>query len=74
MRASQRNGGARHGDRNARPFELALVVAACVSVQGAPVLDALADPAATLTRHAIALPLAALVLVAEWRPLVARAG
>lgn len=60
--------------RNARPFELALVAAAYVSVQGALVLNALADPAATLTGHAIAMPLATLVLVAAWRPLVARAG
>ena len=60
--------------RNARPFELALVAAAYVSVQGALVLNALVDPAATLTGHAIAMPLATLVLVSAWRPLVARAG
>lgn len=60
--------------RNARPFELVLVAAAYVSVQGALVLNALANPAATLTGHVIAMPLAMLVLVAAWRPLVARAG
>lgn len=59
--------------RNARPFELVLVSAAYVSVQGALVLNVLVDPLATLTGHALALPLALLVLVGAWRPLVARA-
>ena len=58
--------------RNARPFELALVAAAYISVQGALVLNALADPIATLTGHAIAMPIAMLMLVGAWRPLVAR--
>lgn len=59
--------------RNARPFELVLVTAAYVSVQGALVLNALVDPMATLAGHALALPLAVAVLLAAWRPLVARA-
>lgn len=59
--------------RNARPFELALVTAAYISVQGALVLNVLVDPMATLAGHALALPLALLALVGAWRPLVARA-
>ncbi|NDK39048.1 hypothetical protein DT603_09365 [Pseudoxanthomonas gei] len=58
--------------RNARPFELVLVAAAYVSLQGALVLDALADPMSTLTGHAIALPIAVAMLLTAWRPLVAR--
>lgn len=58
--------------RNARPFELALVAAAYVSLQGAVVLNAMLDPLRMLTGHAIALPFAAVLLVAAWRPLVAR--
>lgn len=60
--------------RNARPFELVLVASAYVSVQGALVLNAFVDPAATLAGHAIALPVAGLVLAAAWRPLVGRVG
>lgn len=60
--------------RNARPFELVLVMGAYVSVQGAMVLNVLVDPGATLTGHALALPLAAGVLALAWRPLVARLG
>lgn len=59
--------------RNARPFELVLVLSAYVSVQGALVLNAMVDPALTLAGHAMALPLALMVLVLAWRPLVARA-
>lgn len=58
--------------RNARPFELALVASAYISVQGALVLNALVDPGAMLAGHAVALPLAAGVLLAAWRPLTAR--
>lgn len=59
--------------RNARPFELLLAIAAYVSVQGALVLNVVADPRATLGGHAIALPLAAALLLGGWRSLVARA-
>lgn len=59
--------------RNARPFEMALVAAAYVSVQGAMVLNATVDPAATLTGHAIAMPIAIMLLLGTWRPLVAQA-
>lgn len=58
--------------RNARPFELVLVTAAYVSVQGALVLNALVDPMATVVGHGLALPIAVAVLLAAWRPLVAR--
>lgn len=58
--------------RNARPFELVLVTGAYVSVQGALVLNALVAPTATLTGHALALPLALGLLLAAWRPLVRR--
>ncbi|WP_119717954.1 hypothetical protein [Cognatilysobacter tabacisoli] len=59
--------------RNARPFELALVGAAYISVQGALVLNTLVAPAQTLTGHLLAMPLALLVLGAAWRPLTQRA-
>jgi hypothetical protein len=58
--------------RNARPFELVLVAAAYFSMQGALVLNALVNPAATLAGHAIALPLAVLVLVSAWWPMARR--
>lgn len=58
--------------RNARPFELVLVLCAYISVQGALVLNALVDPRAMLMGHAIAMPLAIVVLVGAWRPLTRR--
>ena len=57
--------------RNARPFELALLLATYLSLQGAPVLDAPAAPAVTALGHGLALPLAIALLAAAWRPLIA---
>jgi len=57
--------------RNARPFELALLLATYLSLQGAPVLDALASPAVTALGHGLALPLAIALLAAAWKPLLA---
>lgn len=58
--------------RNARPFELVLVASAYASLQGALVLNAMVDPVAMLTGHAIALPVALGTLLLAWRPLVER--
>ncbi|WP_339826802.1 ABC transporter permease subunit [uncultured Arenimonas sp.] len=52
--------------RNARPFELAMVFLAYIGVQGDPILNALADPAANLARHAWLLPASALLLLPAW--------
>ena len=57
--------------RNARPFELALLLAGYLSLQGAPVLDALAAPGTTALGHGLALPLAIALLAVAWKPLVA---
>lgn len=57
--------------RNARPFELALLVAAYASAQGALVLNTLVAPQTTLLWHAASLPLALGVLVLAWRQGVA---
>jgi hypothetical protein len=57
--------------RNARPFELALLLAGYLSLQGAPVLDALAAPAVTALGHGLALPVAIALLAATWKPLIA---
>jgi hypothetical protein len=54
------------GCRNARPFELGLVFLAYLGVQGDPLLNVLADPAANLARHAWLLPASALLLVSAW--------
>jgi hypothetical protein len=60
--------------RNSRPFELSLLVAGYISVQGALVLNTLAAPQTTLLWHTALLPLAAAVLVVSWRKgLAARA-
>ena len=42
-------------------------------MQGSLVLNALTDPMATLTGHAIAMPIAMVMLAVAWRPLVAQA-
>ena len=54
------------GCRNARPFELAMVFLAYIGVQGDPILNVLADPAANLARHAWLLPASALLLLPAW--------
>jgi len=53
--------------RNARPFELVLLVAAYVSAQGALLLNTLTAPETTLLWHALSLPLAVAVLAVAWR-------
>lgn len=53
--------------RNSRPFELCLLMAGYVSVQGAWALNALVAPATTLAWHTALLPLAAVLLVVGWR-------
>lgn len=57
--------------RSPRPFELGLVFLAYLGVQGDPLLNALAEPAATMARHAWLLPASALVLAIAW-PLALR--
>jgi hypothetical protein len=52
--------------RNPRPFELAAVFAAYVSLQGEPWLNVVAAPDQTLALHAWLLPVAALLVVAFW--------
>src|SRR5690606_15176641 len=52
--------------RNARPFELAMVFLAYIGIQGDPILNVLADPAANLARHAWLLPASALLLLVAW--------
>ncbi|MFC5570152.1 ABC transporter permease [Lysobacter yangpyeongensis] len=60
--------------RNPRPFELCLLVAGYISVQGALVLDTLAAPMTTLAWHAASIPVAVAVLLSAWRQgLAARA-
>jgi hypothetical protein len=53
--------------RNGRLFELALLAAAYVSVQGALVLNVIVDPMATLRWHLVALPVALAMLALGWR-------
>ena len=57
--------------RNARPFELSLLVAAYVSAQGALVLNTVAAPQTTLVWHAATIPMAIALLVVGWRQGVA---
>ncbi|GAB3347494.1 ABC transporter permease subunit [Lysobacter tyrosinilyticus] len=57
--------------RNARPFELSLLVAAYISAQGALVLNTLAAPQTTLAWHAAGIPMAIALLVVGWRQGVA---
>jgi ABC-type transport system involved in multi-copper enzyme maturation permease subunit len=52
--------------RNPRPFELSLMVAGYISVQGALVLNTLTAPQTTLLWHFASLPLAGTVLLASW--------
>jgi hypothetical protein len=58
--------------RSPRPFELLACVLAYMSIDGAPLLHAGIDPGLTLLLHLVALPLAAIVLLAMW-PRLARA-
>ena len=53
--------------RNGRLFELLVLAAAYVSVQGAMVLNVVVDPMATLRWHLLALPLALGALALGWR-------
>ncbi|GAB3097080.1 ABC transporter permease [Lysobacter terrae] len=53
--------------RNPRPFELSLLVASYISVQGALILNTLAAPQTTALWHAALLPLAGAVLLMSWR-------
>jgi hypothetical protein len=52
--------------RNPRPFELAVVFVAYISAQGEPILNVMTAPNSTLAMHAVALPVAAVLLVALW--------
>jgi hypothetical protein len=52
--------------RNARPFELLMVSAVYVCLNGATLFDAAAHPLSTLTTHAIGLLPAWLLLVWAW--------
>lgn len=52
--------------RNARPFELALVLLAYVSTQGALVLDVIRAPATTALWHAALLPAGVALLALGW--------
>ena len=58
--------------RNPRPYELALVFLAYIGIQGDATLDAFADPAANLARHAWLLPASAALLLAAWSAAVRR--
>lgn len=53
--------------RNPRPFELSLLVAGYISLQGALILDTLSAPQTTALWHAALLPLAGTVLLMSWR-------
>ena len=53
--------------RNGRLFELLVLAAAYVSMQGAFVLNVVVEPTATLRWHLLALPLALGVLALGWR-------
>lgn len=53
--------------RNGRLFELLLLAAAYVGVQGALVLNVMVDPVATLRWHLLALPVALGMLALGWR-------
>ncbi|MCC8361683.1 hypothetical protein LK996_01110 [Lysobacter sp. A6] len=52
--------------RNARPYEIVLLMAGYVSVQGALVLDVVSAPMTTLAWHAALLPAALALLVGAW--------
>lgn len=52
--------------RNPRPFELLLVLFGYIGAQGEPTLNPFVHPAATITQHALLLPLFAVVLFALW--------
>ncbi|QSX78686.1 ABC transporter permease [Agrilutibacter solisilvae] len=60
--------------RNARPFELSMLAAGYISVQGALVLNTLVASQTTLAWHAASIPMALALLVTAWRQgLAARA-
>jgi hypothetical protein len=59
--------------RSPRPFELAMVFVAYIGVQGDPILNAFADPALTLARHAWLLPASLALLLLAWPIAVRRA-
>lgn len=52
--------------RNSRLFELVLLLAGYVSVQGAWLINAMVDPSTTLFWHAVLLPVASIALVLAW--------
>ena len=52
--------------RNPRPFELLAVLAAYISAQGEPILNVVVAPNSTLALHAVAVPVAAVLLLALW--------
>lgn len=52
--------------RNSRLFELALLLAGYVSVQGAWLINAMVDPSTTLFWHAVLLPVASIALIVAW--------
>jgi hypothetical protein len=52
--------------RNPRPFELVAVGAAYASLQGAPILNVLAAPRATLAIHAVLLPAFIVLAIVAW--------
>lgn len=58
--------------RNARPFELALVIAVYASIQDAPVFDLSTNPQVTLLWHGLALLPAWLALAWAWPRLARR--
>ena len=59
--------------RSPRPFELAMVFIAYIGLQGDPILNAFADPALTLARHAWLLPTSLALLLVAWPLAVRRA-
>lgn len=59
--------------RSPRPFELAMVFIAYIGVQGDPILNAFADPALSLARHAWLLPASLVLLLVAWPIAVRRA-
>jgi hypothetical protein len=52
--------------RNPRPFELVAILVAYISAQGEPILNVISAPNSTLAIHAVALPVAAVLMVALW--------
>ena len=52
--------------RNARPFELLLVILAYVGVQGQGTLNGVMDPVATIAQHVLVLPIVCVLLLILW--------